>query len=152
MKALERRAEIVRAVRAFFEARGFLEVETPTLVPSPGLDLHLDAFAVGSNRFLSTSPEYQMKRLVADGYARIFQIAKAFRQNEKGSRHNPEFTILEWYRAYAGAADVMRDTEQLVARVTGGTVTLGQRAIACTPPFAMITVCDAFERFAGTRQ
>lgn len=151
MKRLERRAELVRVVRDFFEARSFLEVETPTLVPSPGLDLHLDAFAVGTDRFLSTSPEYQMKRLLGAGYARIFQIAKAFRNNERGSRHNPEFTILEWYRAYAQVDDVMRDTEQLVARVTGGRVTLGGRDVGCTPPFARMTVCEAFDRFAGTR-
>jgi elongation factor P--(R)-beta-lysine ligase len=150
VKVLERRAEIVRAVRGFFEARGFLEVETPLLVPSPGLDLHLDAFAVGPDRFLSTSPEYQMKRLLADGYSRIVQITKAFRQNEKGSRHNPEFTMVEWYRAHASVVDVMSDTEQLVARVTGGRVTLGGRKVSCAPPFATMTVCEAFERFAGT--
>jgi lysyl-tRNA synthetase class 2 len=149
VKELARRAEVVRAVRGFFEARGFLEVETPLIVPSPGLDLHLDAFAVGPDRFLSTSPEYQMKRLLADGFARIFQITKAFRQKEKGSRHNPEFTMLEWYRANAGILDVMRDTEQLVARVTCGAVTLGGRAVACAPPFARMTVCEAFQRFAG---
>src|SRR6185312_5627248 len=62
MKDLAARARVVAEARAFFAGRGFLEVETPLLVPSPGLDLHLDAFAVGSDRYLSTSPEYQMKR------------------------------------------------------------------------------------------
>ena len=148
MKRLAERARVVGHVRAFFDARGFLEVETPLLVPSPGLDLHLDAFRADS-LYLTTSPEYQMKRLLADGHTRIFQIGKAFRRNESGSRHNPEFTILEWYRARAGVLDVMSDTEQLVARVTGGWVTLGERRIDVRPPFAHLTVCEAYERFAG---
>jgi lysyl-tRNA synthetase class 2 len=149
-KKLRERAAILKSARAFFEERGFLEVETPILVPSPGLDLHLDAFTVGSGvaRFLTTSPEYQMKRLLADGYDRIFQLTKCFRRNELGSRHNPEFTMLEWYRARAGVADVMRDTEELVARVTGGAVRLGARTVATTAPFARMTVCEAYERYA----
>jgi len=150
-KRLRERAEIVRAIRRFFEERGFLEVETPVLVPSPGLDLHLDAFGVGSGvaRFLTTSPEYQMKRLLADGHEKIFQLCKCFRRNEVGSRHNPEFTMLEWYRANAGMDDVVRDTEELIAAVTGGAVTLGERTIATTAPFERMTVCDAFEKLAG---
>ena len=156
-KKLEARARIVREVRAFFESRGYLEVETPLAVPCPGLDLHLDAFEViptgiaerGPPRFLSTSPEYQMKRLLADGHGRIFQITRAFRAGELGARHNPEFTILELYRANAGVDAIMRDTEQLVARVTGGAVHLGPRVLDTRPPFARLTVCDAYQRFAG---
>ncbi len=155
-QALEARAAVVRSVRELFESRGFVEVETPVLVPSPGLDVHLDAFAVApendaSPRFLSTSPEYQMKRLLAAGHARIYQIAKAFRRDESGERHNPEFTMLEWYRAPADVTEIMRDTEQLVARATGGRVVLreGGRAIDTLPPFERLTVADAFERFAN---
>jgi lysyl-tRNA synthetase class 2 len=151
VKRLAERARVVRTIRAFFEARGFLEVETPLLVPSPGLDRHLDAFeaATGSApRFLITSPEYQMKRLLVAGYARIFQLAKCFRRGERGERHNPEFTMLEWYRANAGVDDVIADTEQLVAAVTGGAVDVGGRRVVCAPPFARLTVCEAFERFA----
>jgi len=148
-KRLDARARVVRGVRAFFEARGFLEVETPVLVPSPGLDLHLDAFEVPGAGYLGTSPEYQMKRLLADGWGAIFQITRCFRRGERGSLHNPEFTMLEWYRADAGAEDVMRDTEALVAEVTGGQVVLGARAIDATPPFPRITVCEAFEAHAG---
>jgi lysyl-tRNA synthetase class 2 len=153
-KKLERRARLLARVRAFFEARDFLEVETPLLVPSPGLDVHLDAFAVtasGSDLYLSTSPEYQMKRLLADGYPRIFQIGKAFRKDEVGELHNPEFTMLEWYRAPAGIGDVMRDTEQLVATVTGGTLVLEGQAHDTTPPFVRMTVLEAYERFADCR-
>ncbi len=167
-KQLEARATVTREVRAFFDSRGYLEVETPLAIPSPGLDLHLDAFAIiptglhaptgdlsdviESNRyalrFLSTSPEYQMKRLLVEGYPRIFQISRAFRVGEFGERHNPEFTILEFYRANAGLEAILRDTEQLVARVTGGWVNLGTRRIDVRPPFAQMTVCEAYNQFA----
>ena len=152
VRGLIRRAEILAKIRDFFAARGFVEVETPTLVPSPGLDVHLDAFAVPTphgTRYLSTSPEYQMKRLLAAGMERIVQIAKAYRRDEAGERHSPEFTILEWYRAPGAVEDVMRDTEQLVAAVTGGEVTLGERVVSVAPPLARITVLEAFARFAG---
>jgi lysyl-tRNA synthetase class 2 len=153
VKLLAERARIVREARAFFESRGYVEVETPLAVPCPGLDVHLDAFAVvpaDPPRFLITSPEYQMKRLLADGHARIFQITRAFRAGEMGSRHNPEFTILEYYRAHAGMEAIMRDTEQLVARVTGGAARIGERTIDLRPPFERITICEAFARWAST--
>ena len=149
---LERRARVVAEVRGFFDSRGFLEVETPLLVPSPGLDVHLAAFEVpmgARTRYLSTSPEYQMKRLLAEGHALIFQIAKAFRKDEVGERHNPEFTMLEWYRAPGGVDDVIRDTEQLVARVTGGNVVLDGAPHDTRPPFRRMTVLEAFAAFAG---
>jgi lysyl-tRNA synthetase class 2 len=156
-KRLDVRARVLREARAFLASRGYLEVETPLAVPCPGLDLHLDAFeavptgipAQGAPRFLITSPEYQMKRLLAAGHGRIFQITRAFRAGERGERHNPEFTILELYRAHAGAEEIMRDTEQLVARVTGGSVRLGDRTIDVRPPLPRVTVCEAFRRWAG---
>ena len=157
-KLLVARARALESARTFFASRGYLEVETPIAIPSPGLDLHLDAFEAvptgvvgsrGAQRFLSTSPEYQMKRLLAAGYGRIFQITRAFRAGEAGERHNPEFTILELYRPHAGVEAVMRDTEQLVARVTGGFVTIDGRTIDLRPPFPRITLLEAFERFAG---
>ncbi len=158
MKRLEERARASAAARRFFDSRGFLEVQTPLMVPSPGLDVHLDAFEVGpappgapenARRWLITSPEYQMKRLLADGWARIYQLAPCFRRGESGSIHNPEFTMLEWYRANAGVDDVVRDTEQLVAAVTGGQVLIGDRRVDLHPPLERITVVDAFSRFAG---
>jgi lysyl-tRNA synthetase class 2 len=102
-----------------------------------------------ADAWLATSPEYQMKRLLADGHARIVQITRAFRRGELGERHNPEFSILEWYRANAGMEDVMRDTEELVARVTSGVVRLGGRTIRVLPPFERMTVCEAFARWAN---
>jgi lysyl-tRNA synthetase class 2 len=158
MKRLAERAAARARVRAFFDARGFLEVETPLMVPSPGLDLHLDAFEVGppqpgapesARRWLITSPEYQMKRLLAEGWMRIYAITPCFRRGELGERHNPEFTMVEWYRAGAGVGDVVGDTEQLVATVTGGEARLGSRTVDLRPPFEQMTVCDAFARFAG---
>lgn len=154
MKRLRERARVLADIRRFFDARGFVEVQTPVMVASPGLDLHLQAFEVvgadrSSARWLSTSPEYQMKRLLADGWERIYQVAPCFRRDEMGARHNPEFTMLEWYRAHAGIDDVMRDTEQLVAAVTGGRVHVGDRAIDVHPPLERMPVCDAFARFAG---
>lgn len=158
-KKLDARASVTRDVRAFFESRGYIEVDTPTVVPCPGLDFHLDAFevspagrptAAAAELFLSTSPEYQMKRLLAEGYERIFQITRAYRAGELGERHNPEFTILEFYRANSDVHAILRDTEQLVARVTGGEVQIDGRLIDVRPPFTRLTVCEAFLRFAGT--
>lgn len=152
--SLAARARLTASVRSFFEGRGFLEVETPILVPSPGLDVHLSAFTVDRGpsrppRFLSTSPEYQMKRLLADGHPRLYQLTHAFRQDELGERHSPEFTMLEWYRAPADVEEVMRDTEQLVARLTAGRVELPGRVVETTPPFRRMTVAEAFHAYAG---
>ncbi len=152
---LRRRAEVIATVRAFFAERGFLEVETPIAVPSPGLDLHLDAFEVPGLGYLETSPEYQMKRLLTGGVPRSFQIARCFRRGEIGRRHNPEFTMLEWYRAFAEVSEVIDDTEALVRRVLGGVergqVVVDGTAIDITRPFEKITVVDAFGRWAGTK-
>jgi lysyl-tRNA synthetase class 2 len=154
------RGTLLRAVRGFFEARGYLEVETPLLVQNPGLDLHLDPFPVGSVEaplgYLATSPELQMKRLVAAGFHRVFQITRSFRQGEHGPRHQPEFTLLEWYTAGAGLDGLIADTEALVTtvaqavhgslRVPGGA---GNAAtIDLTPPWPRMTMRDAFRRFA----
>ena len=151
MKRLAERARVVRAVRAFFESRGFLEVETPAIVPSPGMDLHLDAYAVEGG-FLITSPEYQMKRLLGQGHERIFQVCRCFRRGEIGAQHNPEFTMVEWYRGNTGVESVMADTEQLAAAVSGGEFRIGSRNIDARPPFSRLTVCEAFERFAGVKR
>jgi elongation factor P--(R)-beta-lysine ligase len=155
---LAQRAAIVRQVRAFFDARHFIEVETPLVVPSPGLELHLDALEVptpGGARYLGTSPEYQMKRLLAGGLERIYQICKCFRKDERGPLHQEEFTMLEWYRAGAGAAEVMADTEALVAELaaTAGdsapTLRAGGREVDVAVPWERVTVEEAFRRHAG---
>jgi elongation factor P--(R)-beta-lysine ligase len=147
------RARAFAGVRSFFTTRGFLEVDTPLLVPSPGLDLHLDALEA-SGGYLVTSPEYQMKRLLSAGVPRLFQISHAFRKGETGARHNPEFAILEWYRAFSGIEDVIGDTERLVADIA---ISLGENQklrgehgpINVALPFARMTVARAFAQFAG---
>lgn len=158
LTTLRTRAEVLKAVRRYFEERAFLEVETPLAVPSPGLDLHLAAVeAVGlrERRFLITSPEYQMKRLLAGGLTRIYQVCRCFRRDEEGSLHQPEFTMLEWYRAFAGSEEIMRDTEELVAAVAraighGSTVIPARgRAVDVAPPWKRMTVAEAFRRIAG---
>src|SRR5688572_20567288 len=106
---LRLRAELLNRVRAFFHARDFLEVETPILSADVVVDRHLDPFAttlcddprrpeVGRRLWLQTSPEFHMKRLLAAGSPAIFQVARVFRNAERGAWHNPEFTMIEWYR------------------------------------------------------
>jgi elongation factor P--(R)-beta-lysine ligase len=154
---LRKRHAIMRAMRDFFDQQGFIEVETPVMVPSPGLELHLDAFEVvggAAPRWLSTSPEYQMKRLLAAGLPAIYQICKCFRRDELGHLHELEFTMLEWYRACAeGSEAVMRDTEELVADLArtvcgSAVISIYGRSIDLTPPWERLTVSEAFARYA----
>ena len=156
-RALAARAALFRSVRAFFDERHFLEVDTPSLVPSPGLDTHLDAFEVPGAGYLITSPEYQMKRLLAGGVPRCFQLARCFRRGEEGSRHNREFVMVEWYRAFADMDDVICDTEALVRHVAqeisgGAQIEVGGVTIDLGAPFERITVARAFERYAGIEE
>ncbi len=113
--ALEARGRIVRAVRAWFEGQGFLEVETPARVRSPGQELHLEAIPAGDGHWLITSPEYHLKQLIAAGLPRIFEIARCWRAEESGAHHRSEFTMLEWYRAGAPLEALADDCEALVA-------------------------------------
>ncbi|MGZ3417349.1 MAG: EF-P lysine aminoacylase EpmA [Polyangiales bacterium] len=150
---LERRATLLAAVRSFFGGRGYLEVETPIAVPSPGLDVHLDAVPAGE-RFLITSPEYQMKRLLVGGLPRIFQIVRCFRQGEVGARHNPEFSMLEWYRAFSAIDSMIEETEALIVHVATAArgraeLVAGGRTIALSPPFERLPIATAFARHAA---
>ncbi len=154
---LIQRAAGLAAVRDYFAKADVLEVDTPCLVPSPGLDLHLDAFEVQghedeANRYLITSPEYQMKRLLADGVHAIYQISRCFRQAERGRWHNPEFVMVEWYRSGFDYRDMMTDTQQLVrhvANVLGGNIEVDGRTITFDEAFATMTLSEAFARFAS---
>jgi elongation factor P--(R)-beta-lysine ligase len=142
------RAKALAKLREVFAARGFLEVETPLVVPSPGLEIHLDAVRAGAG-YLITSPEYQMKRLLAAGFERIYQVCKCFRANEEGTQHSSEFTMIEWYRAFAGIDAIVEDTEQLVHAVCGDHARIGARQIDVKPPWRRMTVRDAMREHAG---
>ena len=93
---LKARAEIVRGIRRFFDERDFLEVETSVRIAAPAPECHIDCPPVSTGGFLRASPELQMKKLLAAGLERIYQIGPCFRDGEKGSRHSPEFTMIEW--------------------------------------------------------
>ena len=157
---LELRSRLTAATRAFFAARDFLEVETPALQVSPGLEPHLMAFATElmaadqqSTRplYLHTSPEFAMKKLLAAGLPRIFQLAHVFRNGERASTHHPEFTMLEWYRS-GGYDGVMTDTVALLRALAAvaGRAEVVWRGIACDlnaePEY--LTVQNAFARHA----
>ncbi|MBX3162657.1 MAG: EF-P lysine aminoacylase GenX [Deltaproteobacteria bacterium] len=168
MAALAARATALAALREFFDARGFLEVETPLLVPSPGLEIHLDAVRAGDG-YLITSPEYQMKRLLAAGCERIYQVCRCFRAGEHGPHHASEFTMVEWYRAYDELDAIARDTEELVAHVcravSGAPIArvpippdassgrspaaaVAERTLDVAPPWPRLTVRDAMRTWA----
>jgi elongation factor P--(R)-beta-lysine ligase len=155
------RNAITRAVRAWFDEQGFIEVETAVLQVSPGNETHLHAprtELIGADggrrsRYLRTSPEFACKKLLAAGEKRIFEFARVFRDRERGRLHLPEFTMLEWYRANESYDAVMADAVVLVAHAAQATG-IGQFSFQgkIADPFAepeMLTVAQAFERFAG---
>jgi lysyl-tRNA synthetase class 2 len=155
------RARVIDAIRAFFAARSFVEVDTPALQRSPGLEPHLDAFATHLARagesdaamFLHTSPEFAMKKLLAAGMERIFQLAHAFRNGDRSSLHHPEFMLLEWYRAGSSYRDLMADCEALlvVALDAAGAPRFERRGQSADPraPWQYLSVADAFATFCG---
>ncbi len=155
------RGRIVTALRAWFAARDFIEVETGALQVSPGNETHLHAFATtlvvpdgtSSPLFLRTSPEFACKKLLAAGERRIVEFAKVFRNRERGVLHHPEFTLIEWYRAGQPYGTLMADCAAIlaVAAEAAGTKQLsfrGRSADAFAEP-ERLTVAEAFARFAG---
>lgn len=157
------RQRIIAEVRRWFLARDFTEAETPILVAQPGMEPNLDIFettvseANGPTRpaYLITSPEYSLKKLLAAGYERIFEITKCFRDREPfGGQHNPEFTMIEWYRSGADYTDLMKDTEELVAAVATAVhgdprISWQGQAVDLTPPWPRLSLSQAFERYCG---
>ncbi len=150
---LQRRALICEFTRAFFVEQGFLEVETPVRVPNVAPELYIVPFE-SESWFLSTSPELYMKRLLAAGYDKLFQFSRCFRKGERGRWHNPEFTLLEWYRTGADYIQMLNDTERLVMMLSNrlgfGTIIQYQNQnIDLTSPWHQITVREAFIKEAG---
>jgi elongation factor P--(R)-beta-lysine ligase len=150
---LRLRARMLHAIRLFFLERDYLEVETPYLIPAPAPEPHIDAYRAGS-RFLHTSPELCMKRLLAAGYPRIFQIGKCFRYGERGHMHLPEFTMLEWYRTEIDYRKLMEECESLLVWVSGymgldKSIRYQGEDIDLTEPWERKSVSRAFEEYAG---
>ena len=151
-EVLRLRARMIRAIRRFFARRNFLEVETPVRIPAPAPESHIDAVAA-EGWYLQTSPELCMKRLLAAGYPKIFQICKCFRAGERGDRHLPEFTMLEWYRGRTDYRTLMDDCESLISYVAAelgfdGVLSRQDRKIRLELPWERITVREAFHRYA----
>ena len=163
---LEARAAILTAVRGWFADQGFIEVDTPALQVSPGLEPHLRAFATelaepfdeATRRlFLHTSPEYAMKKLLAAGVPRLFQIAHVWRNEARSPIHHPEFTMLEWYAADAPWTDLIDRTEALVrvaldavpSDLSHGLMRWGDGRADVAGSFERLTVAEAFTRYAG---
>ena len=153
---LRRRARLAAAVRAFFDARGYLEVETPYAVAAPGEEVHLAAFApeqIGTDGartrlWLHTSPEFAMKQLLVGGAGRIFQLARVWRNGEGSDLHAAEFTMLEWYRPGATLDDLVAETHALLRAVLPPVVECrGVRTELAAAE--RLTVAEAFARHVG---
>jgi len=144
---------LIQAIRHCFTEKKYLEIDTPSLIPAPAPELHIDAIRAGGG-FLHTSPELCMKRLLAAGYPKIFQICKCFRQGERGERHLPEFTLLEWYRAETDYLGLMDECEEMVLFALEElglppVLEFKGRALDLQRPWLRFTVQEAFERYAS---
>jgi lysyl-tRNA synthetase class 2 len=151
-QALSLRAKLIQSIRHFFIQQDFLEVETPIRIPSPAPEEHIEAIPSG-DWFLQTSPELCMKRLLAAGYPRIFQISKCFREAERGSKHLPEFTMLEWYVAQFDYYQLMEQCEAMLITALkdmGHTqdIIWQNNKINLASPWKRISVADAFSKYA----
>ena len=154
---LKQRAKIISVIRAFFDSQGFVEVETPVRIAAPAPEPNIDCPEVppskihgGETTYLRASPELQMKKLLAAGMDCIYQIGPCFRDGEKGSRHNPEFTMIEWYRKDATYLDIKEDTKRLFTVLYGDRPFLrneekGNESLF----FKEITVREAYLSWAG---
>jgi lysyl-tRNA synthetase class 2 len=154
LKALQKRALIINAVRTFFQENNFLEVETPIRLPSIIPEAHIDSFDT-EGWFLQASPELCMKRLVAQGYDKIFQICKVFRKNERGKKHLPELTMLEWYVKDETYLDLMNTCQSLIRyiakKIDNSTNIIYQdKSIDFIKNFTRLSVEDAFLKFSDT--
>jgi lysyl-tRNA synthetase, class II len=154
------RSRIIQAIRTFLDARGFVEVETPMMQPIPGgaiarpFKTHHNALDI--DLYLRIAPELYLKRLVVGGFERVYEISRVFRNEGVSTRHNPEFTIVEFYQAYADYTDLMELTETLFADLAQsllGTLTLtwGEHTVDLTPPWRRLPFFEALSQAVGTR-
>lgn len=154
--AQHRRARLAAGVRAFFDARGYTEVETPYAVRTPGEEVHLRTFRTEREAptgelealWLHTSPEFAMKRLLAEGAGRIFQLARVWRNQEGSDHHTSEFTLLEWYCPLATMSDLMDETEALLRATLPPVVTCRGISVDLSR-FERLPMADAFHRYVG---
>jgi lysyl-tRNA synthetase class 2 len=152
-QALETRACVLHALRSFFLSRDYLEVETPNRIPAPLPESHIDALPAGE-WWLHPSPELCMKRMLAAGCERIFQISKCYRGRERGPLHLPEFTLLEWYHAGYDYVRLMEECEDLFLYVTGALGTgsplhYRHREIDLSKSWERLAVKEAFDRYGS---
>lgn len=153
VKNLKKRALILQSIRGFFASNGYLEVETPVRCPTIIPEAHIDPVQ-SEGQFLQASPELCMKRLLSQGFERLFQICKCFRKNERGDFHLPELTLLEWYAKERTYLDLMSECENLILEIAsnlglGQSLTYSGADISLTPPWERLSVQDAFEKYAG---
>ena len=153
-KNLPLRAGILAAIRQFFNRAGYLEVETPCRIPALAPEMHIDAEPSG-NWFLQTSPELFMKQMLSAGFSRIYQICKCFRQKERGDKHLPEMTMLEWYQAESDYVDMMKLCEDLICFIVNDLghddfINYQGCRIDLAKPWDRITVRRAFEKYGST--
>ena len=153
--ALWLRAQVLKMVRDFFWERGFLEVETPLLIPANAPEEHINPVVTTSSWQLQTSPEICMKRLLSAGHQKLFQISRCWRSDERGSRHLSEFTMLEWYRSGCDYQALMADCEELLQSVAQACRPdircFEHKAVTINPfaPWERISVQEAFSRFGS---
>ncbi len=145
---------MVQLIREFFIERGYLEIDTPQLISAPAPEVHIEAIRAGG-RYLQTSPELCMKRLLASGFPKIFQISRCFRRGERGDCHLPEFSLLEWYRTGIDYHLLMDECEALIRFVSqrldmGGKIRYRANKIDLKKPWQRISVSAAFDRYAST--
>ena len=148
---LEKRAAIVRGIRKFFDEQGFIEVETAVRIDAPAPEEHIDCPPVVGGGYLRASPELQMKKLLAAGMDKIYQIGPCFREGERGSRHNPEFTMIEWYRREANYLDIKEDLTSLVSSLmsSSGREDFRRETEDAGALFETLLVRDAYLKYAG---
>ena len=155
------RQTVFKTIRSYFETENFLEVDTPALQISPGLEVHLRAFKTQFDNplgraetfYLHTSPEFTMKKLVTAGLPRIFQLCKTYRNEGPSATHQPEFTMLEWYRTGVDYNQIMIDTQNIVracAKACGvSELKRGKRTCDPFQPWERLTVAEAFQKYTG---